>query len=255
MKDFTVLIPVYNAKEATEFTIRTLYAAAHPHIHEFFIADSSTDGVTSQMLLNLKNEIPCLNIVRHIPSLNHPHAMQNLCSQDIKTPYVFTSDSDVEYYSCRDFDDAVEYFKDPQVAMTGPYYPDRKHPYHEKSILSEYIVCWAMAIRTPIAQKYGIRWLDGLQTEKDGYTTEYDCGAKFFTTVVREDGWKYGDVPESKMPPSHRHFTGQSRWKDMTQGHTHIPIGSFQQHMQNIENEIKLKLQNKTWIQIKACNE
>ena len=252
MKDFTVLIPVFNAKEATELTIRTLYAVAKTHIAEFIVADSSNDTVTSSMLDSLAKEYP-INICRPDHALNHPTAMDFLFKQNIKTPFVFTSDSDVEYYSCRDFHDALSHFKNPTVALTGPYVETRKHPSTPGSHLSEYIYCWAMAARTGIIKKYGHLFLDGLATTENGKHVQYDCGAKFFVTVCRKDGWNFADISDYKEPLAHRHYSAQSRWKEMTQGHTHLPIDDFKKSMQAVEDEIQDKLNRRIWLDLKAC--
>lgn len=186
---FTVIMAVFNAPGATKLTLKTLYESSFNHISKIIIHDSSPDAEASRVVDEFAAELPMCKVIRRGPTA-HRDALHHMVGEDIETPYIFISDSDVEYYNCLHFDEALDMFEDPEIGIIGEYGPaylpgievTDKDGTKVRAAIAERMFPWALFVRTEIAKKHRDSLVDyGL----DGGVF-YDTAAKFYKAIMEE---------------------------------------------------------------------
>lgn len=235
---FTVMMAVYNAPAATELTLKTLYASSSGHISKILIYDSSSDVAASRVVDEFAANVSICKVIRNSRT-SHKDALYRMLEEDIETPYIFMSDSDVEYYNCLHFDEALDVFENPSIGIAGEHCRswhglelEIKNQTKVTAILAERIAPWALFVRTEIAKKHKNSILDyGLD---DGVF--YDTTAKFYKTIL-ENG--YGEHRTSLGDGGQRQGKTGVSW-------THYTNASWK-GAEIVENLARSRLDSKVW--------
>lgn len=211
---FSVLVPVYNAREATELTLRTLEKVGRRYVQETIVVDNSSDPTTTEFVKSLPY-ITYRYFERTATECTHAHAhAANLGVESVKTPFFLLSDSDVEYFSPRIFQQAVhEFAKDPRVYMVGHMKPNIPMGHYVESQGMESTGVWFF--RTEVVRKYiadGITFYPRILRE-DGIVVRYDFGAYLMKTALA-DGYA---VSQNLDRNAFFHFGAQSRFDESFQ--------------------------------------